>query len=403
MEHDYRHLSTKFDMDAWLDATDILIPGNHSANDTPATRPFVHMVGPGGDVLLRQWPEGTSPDRIAAVARVLDAMHQQAGGIVPAMVQNPNEPESVIGVVKDRLYTAQTWQPGRPLGRFGGTFTPDGDPITLPLPESAHANAVIDQLAGAIAQCHAATEAVDQSNLPTATIAAMMERMRKYWFEQRKVLGDKAADQRDIRRWLRCGNRVVPTASDLLRNEANSLHDTSVVLHHDLWPENVLITGQDTSRQLTGIVGWNHMAAGSPVLDLAQLTVNMQGWSAALTESIVESYSGQRHLRPDQRRLIPAVAGLMLVETVGKLLTMNYLDPRMIGHESTSVIRSGMKTMLDSLERVTHILAPDIEQTERINRQRAGAAPGYAPKFPARPRKDAGARPQTRQRGGRKP
>lgn len=370
MEHDYRHLSEKFDMDAWLDATDDLVPGNHSANDTPAFRPFVHMVGPSGDVLLRQWPEGTSPKTVSAYARILNEMHARAGDVIPRVLPNPNDPDSVTTTVKDRLYSAQTWLPGRPLGRFGGYIASDGTAITLPLPESAHADDVINQVAAAIAKAHEASEAVDRSGIPNLTLATVLDRVRKYWFDQRKVLGDKAADERDIRRWLRCGNRVVPTSSDLIRNERNSLQDVSVILHNDLWPENILIEGQDTGRVLTGITSWSHMVAGSPVLDIAQLTVNMQGWSAALTESIIESYSDSRHLRPDQRRLVPAVAGLILVETVGKLLTLNYLDSRMIGHEATSVLRSGMKTLLDSLERVTHILAPDIEQTERFNRQR---------------------------------
>ena len=370
MEHDYRHLSTKFDMDAWLDATDELVPGNHSANDTPAWRPFTHMVGPGGDVLLRQWPEGTPPAAVAHQARVMAVMHDAAGDVVPHMIPTPGDETEFTTQVKDRIYSAQTWLSGRPLGRFGGYVAPDGSPITLPLPESAHANDVIAQVAGIIAKTHKATESIDKSGLNHNTLSIELDRVRRYWFNERKVLGDKAADERDIRRWLRCGNRVIPTASDLIRNEVNSFRDTSVVLHNDLWPENILITGQDTERTVTGIVGWRHMAAGSPVLDLAQLSVNMQGWSAALTESIIDSYTEQRNLRPDQRRLIPAVAGLILVETVGNYLSLAYLDDRMIGHEATSVLRSGMKTLLDSLERITHILAPDIDQTERFNRQR---------------------------------
>lgn len=384
MEHDYRHLSTKFDMDAWLDATDELVPGNHSANDTPATRPFVHMVGPAGDVLLRQWPEGTSTTQVDAIARVLAAMQTGAGDVIPVIRPNATNDQVLATTVKGRMYSAITWLEGRPLGRFGGYTDADDTPITLPLPESSHADEVIVQVAAAIARAHAASEDVDRTGLPVYTIATLMDRVRKYWFEERKVLGDKAAGERDIRRWLRCGNRIIPTASDLIRNEPAQLTDTSVVIHTDLWPENILITGQGTERQLTGIVGWRHMASGSPVLDLAQLTVYMQGWSAALTEAIIESYATSRHLRPDQRRLVPAVAGLMMVETVGQLLTLNYLDSRMIGHEATSVLRSGMKTLLDSLERITHILAPDIEQTERFNRQRKDPDAGYTPKFPAR-------------------
>lgn len=401
MEHDYRHLSTKFDMDAWLDATDDLVPGNHSANDTPVTRPFTHMIGPSGDVLLRQWPEGTPATAVMKQAHVLAAMNEAAGDVVPTIKAHPNDAEAYTTTVKDRLYSAQTWLSGRPLGRFGGYVAPDGSAITLPLPESAHADSVIAEVAAIIAKTHEASESINKGGLPQSTLSIEMDRVRRYWFTERKVLGEHAASERDIRRWLRCGNRVIPTTSDLIRNEVNSIRDTSVVLHNDLWPENILITGQDTERTVTGIVGWRHMAAGSPVLDLAQLSVNMQGWSAALTESIIESYSEHRHLRPDQRRLIPAVAGLILVETVGRLLTLCYLDERMIGHEATSVMRSGMKTLLDSLERITHILAPDIDQTERFARQRKDGKPGYSPKFQPR-RSDAG-RNQRNARPRRKP
>ena len=363
MEHDYRHLSTEFDMDAWLDATDTLIPGSHSANDVPRTRPFVHMTGPGGDVLLRQWPEGTTTDQIAAYNRVL-----------AAMLGIPQIPSPVAGTteVKDCLYSAQSWLPGRALGRFGGYRTPDDEAIYVPLPESAHANNVIAQVAGIIAQAHLASESVDRADLPTMTMQQTMERVRKYWQTHRPILGDKAADERDIRRWLRCGNRMVPTASDLIRNEQAEMRDTSVVLHNDLWPENVLIEGLEDERVVTGIIGWRHMAVGSPVLDIAQMSIQMQGWSAALTEAVIESYSVQRHLRPDQRRLVPAVAGLLLVERVGQMLTLAYLDDRMINHEASPLLRSGMKTLLDSLERITLILAPDIERTQRGFEQKRG-------------------------------
>ena len=77
-----------------------------------------------------------------------------------------------------------------------------------------------------------------------------------------------------------------------------------------------------------------------------------------------------------------------MVETVGRMLTWSYLDEGMIGHQATSVLRSGMKTMLDSLERVTHILAPDIDQTERINRQRRFKEKDADPRKQDKPRPD---------------
>lgn len=365
MKHDYRHLSTQFDMDAWLDATDELVPGSHSANDVSADRPFVHMVGPQGNYLLRKWPDGTPSEIVERYSGALAVMNTGAAEFLPAPILVPGSETSYSVAVKEHRYSAQTWLDGRSLGRFGGYRTPQGSAINIPLPQSAHANAVIAQVAGIVGDAHLASETLDRSELPMATIQELMERVRKYWADNRPILGDKAAAERDIRRWLRCGNRMVPAASDLVRNAQDEMRDTSVVLHHDLWPENVLIKGHEDDRVVTGIVGWRHMSVGSPVMDIAQMCVQMQGWSAALTESIIDSYTSHRPLRPEQRRLIPAVAGLMLVETVGTMLTWSYLDESMIGHDATPVLRSGMKTLLDSLERITHILAPDIERTQR--------------------------------------
>jgi Ser/Thr protein kinase RdoA (MazF antagonist) len=376
MEHDYRHLNPNFDMDAWLDAVDQLAPGNHSARTFPAERPFVHMTGPSGDVILRQWSEGTSPARIDFLADALEAMHAAAGNIVPTIDPGPASPDSRSVTVKDRLYTRSPYLEGFPLGRYGGFQTPDGRSIDIPLPESAKAHKVIAEIARIMALCHEASEPIaGQEGAPVRTVNAFLNDVRKTWFDQRKILGDRAAEQRDIRRWLRCGNRIIPTASDLLRNEPAIMMERSVVNHGDLWPVNVLVTGRDNSREVMGIVGWSHATAGSPVMDIAALTVNMQGWSAALTEAIIDSYSNTRRLLPEQRRIIPAVASLDLVARLADLLTLAYLDESMINHRAMPVLRSGMKTLLNSLETLTGILAPDIDHTNRWARRRPDGRP----------------------------
>ncbi|HWV35027.1 MAG TPA: phosphotransferase, partial [Thermomicrobiales bacterium] len=181
---------------------------------------------------------------------------------------------------------------------------------------------------------------------------------------------DIAADNRDIRRWLRCGNRIIPTSSDLLRNETAVMHERAVLVHGNFWPDDILVERGSEGERISGIVGWSTGAAGSPVLDLAALSVHMQGWSAPLTESIVQTYSEIAPLAPEQRRLVPVVASLDLVARVAWLLRLNYVDDRMIGHPAMPVIRSGMKTLLNSLETLTHILAPDIEETHRHQRGR---------------------------------
>lgn len=376
MEHDDRHLNTNFDMDAWLDAVDQLAPGNHSARDFPAERPLVHVTGPAGDLVLRQWPEGTKPAQIGFLAQALDAVKAGAGDVVPTIDPVPGDPESRFVTVKDRLYTRSPYIAGLPFGRYGGYRAPDGQTINIPLPESAKAHGTIGDVARLIAQAHEATQEVAAERAaPAHTVQAFLDDVRKSWFEQRKILGDRAAEQRDIRRWLRCGNRIIPTASDLVRNEPAIMKERSVVIHNDLWPVNVLVEGRDEDRRVTGIVGWSHAAAGSPVLDIAALTIHMQGWSAALTEVVIEQYSLVRRLLPEQRRLIPAIAALDLVDQVADLLILAYLDDRMIDHPAGPSLRSGMKTLLNSLETLTGILAPDIEQTGRFARRTDGRPP----------------------------
>jgi Ser/Thr protein kinase RdoA (MazF antagonist) len=388
MEHDYRHLNTNFDMDAWLDVVDQLAPGNHSARDFPADRPLVHVTGPAGEIVLRQWPEETNPARIGFIASALDAAAQATDGLVQTIDPIPGDPDARFVRVKDRLYTRSPYKEGFPLGRYGGFKTPDGRNIDIPLPESAKAHTLIADIARRIAQAHEATQDIAQEKkVPTRTVGTFLADVRKTWFDQRKVLGDRAAEQRDIRRWLRCGNRIIPTASDLVRNEPYIMNERAVVNHGDLWPVNVLVKGRDESREITGIIGWSQASAGSPVLDIAALTVHMQGWSAALTEAVIDTYASTRRLRPEERRLIPAIAALDLVAHVADLLTLAYLDERMIGHRAAPTLRSGMKTLLNSLETLTGILAPDIEQTNRFARRNdggiAGGAGGGRPTRPA--------------------
>lgn len=395
------HHNESFDLDAWLDATDALAPGNRNARTFPPDHPLVHMTGPAGDLILRQWPTETPANRITFLADVLDAAHTTVGDKIPTIDPVPGSPDARSILVKGHQYSRSPYLPGHPLGRYGGYRTPDGQSINVPLHESAGAHALVAEAARIIAGVHEATQEIAaRPDAPVSTLATMLTSVRELWFEQRRILGDKAASQRDIRRWLICGNRIIPTASDLLRNAETLMVERSVIVHGNLWPVDVLIEGREDDRHITGIIGWSGASAGSPVLDLAALTVHMQGWSAALTETIVESYSSARTLRPDQRRLVPAVAALDLVARVAWLLKLAYLDDRMIGHPAMPVLRSGMKTLLNSLETLTGILAPDIEQTRRFQRDDRGqGGPARRPRFHQASR--GGYAPRTRPAGSK--
>lgn len=363
------HDPDTIDLDSWLDATDALAPGNRNARTFPQDTSVVHMTGPSGDIVLRQWPTGTSDKRIGFLANVLEAAREAAGDVIPTIDPVPGNPEDRAVLVRGHYFTRSPYLEGRPLGRYGGYTTSTGRTINVPLHESARAHALVEDVARIMARVHQATQDVAaRADAPVITLASVLTSAREIWFEQRRILGDRAAGHKEIRRWLRCGNRIIPTASDLLRNEEALMFERSVVVHGDLWPVNVLVQGREDQRQVTGLLGWSTAAAGSPVLDIAALSVHMQGWSAALTEAIVESYSQVTPLRPEQRRLVPAVASLDLVARVAELLNLAYVDDRMIGHPDIPVLRSGMKTLLNSLETLTSILAPDTNQSRRHQR-----------------------------------
>lgn len=296
-------------------------------------------------------PTSTPSPADAVIAGVLDAAQP---GVLPIALRAGGD------------------NPGAPLGRYGEFTAPDGHTVFLPLPNSAAAGALVARLAGTLARIHTASEPFARDPaLPGITLAAHMDHVRQRWFRLRRTIGEAASAERDIRRWLRCGNRLIPTASDLLRNEEALLLERSVLTHGQLWPSNVFTIGHEDAREITALLGWEHATAGSPVQDLAALTVHMHGWSAALTEAIVESYTRERTLLPQQRRLIPAVAALELIDQSSDLLMLVYLDDRMLRHPAHAVARSGLKTLLSSMESLTAVLAPDIEQTERRSAARS--------------------------------
>jgi len=370
------HSNETPELDAWLEATNALGSGYRNARTFSSDQPIVHMTGPKGDILLRQWPASATAGHISWIADALDAAHQSIGDQIPTIAPLPDTPERRSLAIMGHQYTRSSYLPGFPLGRYGGYRTPAGQTINLPLHESAGAGDLVMEAARLIARVHLATgDIAERNDAPISNLNQMLRSVRDVWAEQRRLLGDIAADNRDIRRWLRCGNRIIPTASDLLRNEPTLMQERSVLVHGNFWPDDILVDRSAGNERITGIVGWQSAAAGSPVLDLAALAVHMQGWSAATTEAIVESYSRVAPLRPEQRRLVPVVASLDLVACVAWLLRLNYVDDNMIGHRAMPVIRSGMKTLLNSLEVLTHILAPDIEQTTRFQR-RGGSAPG---------------------------
>ena len=346
----------------------------------------VEPVGTGGDlaaatgadgaVLIRKWPADTAAAQPNLVATVLARVAEPIANLLPRPVPVAETIDTWSVTEDGGIYTAMTLLEGRPLARYGGFKTPDGVTIDVPLPTSAPADQVILDVARVLGTVHqVAQDLTGQALGGRVSTLRVLEDSRTVWNRQRPVIGQSAGQVQEIRRWLRCGNRVFPVAEEYLgapREEAVT------IIHGDLWPTNVLVTGASPNFELSGLTGWSTLRAGSPLVDLAALVTHTSGWSGARAESVLGAYTETAALSPVERRLLPVIAALDLVPRVGTMLQLAYLDDRMIGDEAEPVLRSALKSLLHSLENLTSILAPEARWDQRkaneVRRERSDDA-----------------------------
>jgi Ser/Thr protein kinase RdoA (MazF antagonist) len=326
---------------------------------------LLRVVTGDGDVAIRASEPRATMESVSLTARALLLARPSGEGRLP-VPQPVLGDASVWGVrIGERIASAASWLPGRPLARYGDFRTPDGEVIDVPLPASAPAEAIVLDAVRTVGRFHTATSSlVHDSQVATAPLSRILRNSEAAWSTQRREVGQRAAGSPEIRRWLRCGNRILPVATELLEH-AGSAGTVACLIHGDLWPANLLIDGNGPDRTLTGVVGWSGVTAGSPLIDLAHLAIHTSGWSGAAAETILGAYTEVAPLAPVERRMLPVVAALDLVPRVGWLLNLAFVDDRMIGHESQPVLRSGLKSLLTSLENLTQILAPEPEWNQR--------------------------------------
>jgi len=362
---------------------------------------LLRVTAGGTEYVMRQWRPQATVEGVTLAARALDLARPVSGDRLPVPQSVPGAPDTWAIRNGDRLVSAATWLPGRPLARYGDFRTPDGAVIDVPLPSSAPAGETVLEAVRTIGAYHTATAPLAATaQVAASTPSRLLRESSAAWAAQRRDVGQRAANFPEIRRWLRCGNRVYPVAAEFLEQPAASGGRTTII-HGDIWPANLLIEG--SGRHLAGIVGWSQPRVGSPLIDLAHLAIHTSGWSGALAESILGAYTEAASLPPMERRLLPVVAALDLVPRVGRLLDLAFVDDRMIGHESQPVLRSGLKSLLVSLENLTQILAPEPDWRQRKageqRRTREGSARGSGARG-TRPARQSGS---TRSRPGSRP
>lgn len=315
---------------------------------------------PGGEARIRHWDAPATVERVTAIRSLLRRV--PAGSGIPTPIGD----DDAVVMIGGRIYDAVTVTGGLPLNRHGLFAVPGRGEVAIPLHETADHGDMLVEAAQVLAKVHSATREQPQlAELGATSALDLHVGAKARWQEARKRLGSHAESLQEVRRWLRCGNRVIPIAADRLRAAGDVAFGSPVLIHGDVWPAFLMVDEPSTPRQLKAVAGWSSASAGSAVLDLAQLSVRTTGWSEATVESVLGAYSDHAELLPAARRIVPVVAAVDLLDQLGHLLEIAYLDDTIVNHPAQPFIRGGIKVLLRSLEQLTNVLAPPEPETRR--------------------------------------
>jgi Ser/Thr protein kinase RdoA (MazF antagonist) len=301
-----------------LQAARTFFPDFTTAEAIPGHPDIVKISSPAGTGRVRRWPAGVLATDIAFSHEVMATARDTGLIPVPRLVSPPsasNEPSLRIG---SRRFDAQEWMLGAPPPRSEAAWPNPEDRIDIPV---VVAPALFSTVIAASARLHDATMALAvRPGIPTAPLSMLPGAVRQAHGRHLAALRARARREPAIQRWLATGERLMAAAEPIVLAAPEDLGPPSSVLHLGLWPAHVLLEGD----ALSGLLGWERVAAGSPLLDIAQATLRLQGWSDESVEVALGAYGEARPLSPEERRLLPAVAALDAVATTGRLLEQTY-------------------------------------------------------------------------------
>jgi aminoglycoside phosphotransferase (APT) family kinase protein len=287
---------------------------------------------------VRRWPEGTPVQDVTFSHDVINRSRDAGLTVAPVVAQASNG--TAVMQHRGRLYDALRWQPGAPVPRAEAAW-PDRE-VTIDLP-AVLTPAGFAQVITAMARLHEATLSMTElPDAPVAPVEMLAGAVQQAQARHRQNLRARARHEPAIQRWLATSERLIAAAEPLLTT-ANDQALPQTVLHLGLWPGHVLFE----SERLSGLLGWERSAVGSPLLDIAQAILRLQGWNDEAVEMALASYGEIRSLSPAERRLLPAVAALDAVASTGRLLEQTY--SRVDSGRPPTAVRSAIDLMLKSL------------------------------------------------------
>ncbi|MDQ3692843.1 MAG: aminoglycoside phosphotransferase family protein [Chloroflexota bacterium] len=320
---------------------------------------------------VRRWPEGIPRLRLELIHRVLAQVAASDPALAPVVARLAND-ETIL-FHQGRLYDAQSWLPGSPAGGGPEARLQSGRWVAMP---AVVPDPVFHEVLRTVAGVHAATaplvERDDTADRPP--LADLIAAVTDAWTAQRGMLRPIATQTPAVRRWLAMGERALPAAETAIGASALGTNEQAIN-HFGLWPAHALIADESDPGGAAGLIGWEHCNAGSPLIDIVQAVSRFRGWTAAAAETAIAAYSEVQPLRPEDRRLLPAVAALDLVATSGQMLIFAY-GGRSGGERPPAILREAARSLLDSLDVATNaLIAMDRPKRPAYDRGRRPGGP----------------------------
>jgi hypothetical protein len=324
----------------------------------PGHPDLVRVTTPGGEWRVRRWPQGTPDSDVTFSHEVLEIARGSAAELTPQLVLTSHDTPADAVRVDGHLYDAQQWLPGAPM---------KGAEIAWPSPESridvpvGIPHEAFTQVITTLGKLHAASEGLSTTKgAPSAALGVLPGAVAAAHRRQMSSLRSRARFEPAIQRWIATGERLITTATPLIEQATEQGKLSTAVLHLGMWPAHVLL--QD--ERVSGLLGWERAAVGSPLLDLAQATLRLRGWTDDAVETTVGYYSDVRDLTPEERRLFPAVAALDVVASTGRLLEQTFLTTS--DERPPLPLRAAVEMMIRSMNAVERSLLGPTERKKRV-------------------------------------
>lgn len=338
------------------DATEIAaIPGHPD---------IVRVTTPDGDWRVRRWPQGTPDSDVTFSHEVLELARRAEPDLVPHLRLTTHDAPADAVRIEGHLYDAQQWLPGAPADGAEIAWPSPDDRVDVP---TAIPHWAFTEVITALGKLHAAGGGLATTKgAPSAALGLLPGAVEAAQQRQVNSLRSRARFEPAIQRWIATGERLLATATPVIEQAAEQGNLPATVLHLGTWPAHVLV--QD--ERVSGLLGWERAAVGSPLLDLAQATLRLRGWTDDAVETTVGYYSDVRDLTPEERRLFPAVAALDVVATTGRLLEQTFLTGS--DERPPLPLRAAVEMMIRSMNAIERSLLGPIERKKKVwdyNRQ----------------------------------